>query len=54
MQESFLNGDFVVRHSSRKGIAVPMDKALEKAYSKPAKSLAGIIGLTRRKEAACK
>ena len=49
-----MKGDFVVRHTSRKGSAVPMDQALEKAYNKPAKSSAGIIGFTRRKEAVCK
>ena len=54
MHNSFLKGDFVVRHTSRKGSAVPMDQALEKAYNKPAKSSAGIIGFTRRKEAVCK
>ena len=54
MCESFLNVDFVVRHSSRKGSAVPMDQALEKAYSKPTKSFAGIIGFTHRKDAVCK
>ena len=43
-----------MRHSSRKGSAVPIDQALEKAYSKPAKSSVGIIGFTRRKEAICK
>ena len=43
-----------MRHTSRKGSAVPMDQALEKAYNKPAKSSAGIIGFTRRKEAVCK
>ena len=40
-----------MRHSSRKGSAVPMDQALEKAYNKRAKSSSGIIGFTRRKEA---
>ena len=54
MHESFVNGDFVVRHTLRKGSAVPMDQALEKAYNKPAKSAAGIIGFTRRKAAVCK
>ena len=49
--QSFLNGDFVVVHSSRKGSAVPMDHAQEKAYNKPAKSSAGF---TRRKELVCK
>ena len=43
-----------MRHSSRKGSAVPMDQALEKAYNKPTKSSAGIIGFTRRKETVCK
>ena len=50
----FLKGDFVVRHTSRNGSAVPIDQALEKEYNKPAKSQAGIIGFTRRKEAVCK
>ena len=54
MYQSFVNEDFVVRHSSRKGSAVPMDQALEKAYNKRAKSSSGIIGSTRRKEAVCK
>ena len=54
MYESFLNGDFVLKHSSRKGSAVPIDQALEKACSKPAKSFTGITGFTRRKEAVCK
>ena len=31
-----------------------MNQALEKACNKPAKSSAGIIGLTRRKEVVCK
>ena len=31
-----------------------MDQALEKAYSKPTKSFAGIIGFTHRKDAVCK
>ena len=39
-----------MRRSSRKDSAIPMDQALEKAYSKPAKSFAGIIGFARRKE----
>ena len=43
-----------MRHSSRKCSAVSMDQALEKAYNKPAKLSAGIIGFTRRKEAVCK
>ena len=43
---AFKKGDFVVRHSLRKGSAVPMDQALEKE--------SGIIGFTRRKDAVCK
>ena len=43
-----------MRHSSRKVSAVPMDQALEKAYSKPRKLFAGITGFTRRYEADCK
>ena len=54
MHSSFVKGDFVVRHTQRRGSAVPVDQALEKAYNKPAKSSAGIIGFTRRKEAVCK
>ena len=54
MYQSFLNRDFVVRQFSRKCSAVPMDQALEKAYNKPAKSSAGIIGFTRRKETVCR
>ena len=49
--ESLLYGDIVARHSSRKASAIPMDQALEEAYSKPAKSFAGIIGFARKKEA---
>ena len=52
--KSFLNGDFVVRHSSRNSSAVLMDQALEKAYNKPVKSSASISGFTRRKETVCK
>ena len=54
MHAAFMNGDFVLRHSLRKGSAVPMDQALEKEYNEPAKSSSGIIGFTRRKEAVCK
>ena len=50
MYQSFLNRDSIVRHSSRKCSAVPMDLALEKAYNKPAKSSACIIGFTGRKQ----
>ena len=52
--QSFLNGDFVVKHSSRKNNAVPMDQALENSYNKPVQSSAGIIGFTWRKEVVCK
>ena len=45
----FLKGDLVVRHTSRNGSAVPIDQTLEKEYSKPAKSQAGIIGFTSEK-----
>ena len=54
MYQSLLNGDFVVGHSFRKDSAVSLDQALEKFGSKPAKSSAGIIGFTRRKETVCK
>ena len=54
MYESFLNGDFVVICSSRKGSVAPMDQPVEKANSKPAKSSSGIIDFIRRKEAVCK
>ena len=54
MYESFLNGDFVVRRSSRKGSVAPVDQAVEKAYSNPAKSSSGIIDFIQRKEAVCK
>ena len=50
MYQSFLNSDSIVRRSSRKCSAVPMDQALENAYNKPAKSSACIIGFTRRKQ----
>ena len=51
---SFLKGDFVVQHSCEKGSTVPRDQAFEKAYSKPAKSQSGIIGISRRKKAVAK
>ena len=47
MHRSFLQGDFVVKHTSRNGSAVPIDQALEKAYNKPAagrkQSVSGIL-----------
>ena len=46
--------EVLLRDTYREGNAVPMDQALVKAYNKPAKSSAGIIGFTRRKEAVCK
>ena len=51
---SFVKGGFVVKHTNRYGSSVPMDQELEKAYNKPAKCQAGIIGVTRRKEAVLK
>ena len=51
MHRAFVEGDFVVRHTYRGGSAVPVDQALEKAYNKPAKGHAGIVGISRRKEA---
>ena len=47
--KSFMAGDFVVRHTQRKGSAVPMDQALEQAYNKPAKSCSGIVGISRQR-----
>ena len=44
----------MVRHKSRNGSAVTIDQALENECNKPAKSQAGIIGFTRRKETVCK
>ena len=46
-----MEGDFVVHHTTRKGSAVPMDQALEKACNKVAKSQSGIIGFSQRKQA---
>ena len=54
LYHSFQNGQFVVRHTLRRGSAVPMDEALEQSYNKPVKAAVGIIGITRRKETACK
>ena len=54
MYENFKDGGFVVRMSKRRGRAVPMDQALEKAFNKPSKGQSGIIGMSRRKEAVCK
>ena len=54
MYENFKDGGFVVRMSKRRGSAVPMDQALEKAFNKPSKGQSGIIGMSRRKEAVCK
>ena len=41
-----MEGDFVVHHTTRKGSAVLMDQAFEKAYNKVAKSQSGIIGFS--------
>ena len=51
IHENFLQGEFVVKLTKRKGSAVPVDQALESKYNKQAKSSSGIIGITRRKEA---
>ena len=51
---AFSGGDFVVRHTTRRCSADPMDQALEKTYNKPAKCQSGIIGISRRKNAVCK
>ena len=54
IHENFLQGEFFVKLTKRKGSAVPVDQALESKYNKQAKSSSGIIGITRRKEAVCK
>ena len=54
LYNSFLQGDFVVHHTSRKCSATPMDQALEMAYNKPAKGPGGVIGFTRQKESVAK
>ena len=47
----FSKGDFVVTQTLRKSSSIPLDQALEVQYNKPAKSLSGIIGITRKKKA---
>ena len=47
---SFLNEDFVVRHSSSDNSAVITDQPLDKAHNKPAKLSPDIIGFAQRKE----
>ena len=54
LHASFLQGDFVVHHTVRRGNAVPMDQALEMAYNKPAKGPGGVIGFTKQKESVAK
>ena len=54
IHENFLQGEFVVKLTKRKGSAVPVDQALESKYNKQSKSSSGIIGIIRRKEAVCK
>ena len=54
IHENFLQGEFVVKLTKRKGSAVPVDQALESKYNKQAKSSSGIIRITRRKEVVCK
>ena len=50
IHNKFVEGNFVVNFTTRKGSSVPMDQALEKSH-KHAKGKSGIIGITRRKEA---
>ena len=52
--DDFVSGGFVVNMSARRGSAVPMDQALEKAFNKPSKGPSGIIGISRQKEAVAK
>ena len=47
----FVQGRFVVKQTHRSGSGIPMDMALEKEYSKPAKEPGGVIGFSSRKEA---
>ena len=54
IHENFLQGEFVVKLTKRKGSAVPVDQALESKYNKQARSSSEIIGITGRKEAVCK
>ena len=54
IHENFLQGEFVVKLTKRRGRAVSVDQALEKKYKKHAKSSSGIIRITRREEAVCK
>ena len=51
LHSAFINGDFVVQLTLRRGSSLPMDQALEMTYNKPAKGAGGVIGFTRRKEA---
>ena len=51
IHENFLQGEFVVKLTKRKGRAVSVDQALETKYKKHAKSSSGII---RMEEAVCK
>ena len=52
--DHFSVGKFVFHQAKRKGSGIPMDQALEKQYNQPAEGPSGIIGFTRRKEAAFK
>lgn len=54
IHDCFVDGDFVVHQTKRRGSGIPMDQALEKQYNKPAKSSSGIIGFSRQKAAVCK
>ena len=49
--QSFVKVDFVIHHTLRRGNGVPMDKALEKEYNKPAEGAEGVI--SNEKEQKC-
>ena len=51
---AFLEDDFTVKHTSNKGIGVPLDQVLQKKYKKSAKGPSRIIWYTRRKESVLK
>ena len=47
----FEKGGFVMYMSTKQGSAIAFDMGLEKGYNKPAQTVHGIIGYTRRSEA---
>lgn len=51
LYKHFMEGGWVYNYGQRKGSAIGFDMGLEKCYNKPAKSAAGIIGITAQKEA---